>query len=120
MSDRVTFPLNRAEIGPSLTEALAFIWLSEVFSRLSQPGMLAFSTSGSFSAFHTIWRGAGMRRSPVISIQHTPVARGGRYLQGAAHATDRPPMAMNGATEQLFLALPFLGLLLSIALLPGL
>ena len=30
--------------------------------------MLAFSTSGSLSACHTVWRGAWIRRSPVMSI----------------------------------------------------
>ena len=63
-----TLPLNRAAIGPIFTEAVAFISCSPVISRLSQPGMHAFKIAGSFSASQTFWRGAGMRRSPVISM----------------------------------------------------
>src|SRR3954453_15723183 len=67
----------------------------------------------------------GCAARPSYPFRHTPVARGGRYLQGGPHATDRLREAMNGATSEMFLALPFLalpflGLLVSIALLPGL
>ena len=55
-------------MGPILTAAVARNSLSAVFSRLSQPGMQAFSTAGSFNASHTFWRGAGIRRSPFMSI----------------------------------------------------
>src|SRR5947209_6818275 len=51
--------------------------------------MLAFRTSGLLSASHTTWRGAGIRRSPVISMQILPLAAcGGRYWQGCVLATE--------------------------------
>jgi hypothetical protein len=78
----LTLPLKRAEIGPILIAAVARISVSESFSRLSQPGIAAFSTAGSFKASQTIWRGAGMRRSPVMSIQSFLRQRRGQY--GAA------------------------------------
>src|SRR5579871_6118783 len=88
MSDRCTAPLNRAAIGPILIWAVAFMSVSDWRSRVSQPGMLAFSTAVSLSACHTAWRGASMRRSPVMSIGANPALRGGRYWQGPAHATE--------------------------------
>src|SRR5579875_3174768 len=69
-----TLPLKRAAIGPIFTAAVAFSSVSETRSRDWQPGMLARSTSGSFSASHTRCRGAGMRRSPVISIHRFSLA----------------------------------------------
>src|ERR1700733_2279034 len=89
MSVRWTVPVNRAEIGPIFTATVALMSVSEDFSRLSQPGMLTLSTSGSLSACHTTLRGAAMRRSPVMSIRLVPVVRAGRYLQGGGHATKR-------------------------------
>ena len=92
--------MNRAEIGPIFTAAVAFISVSDSFSRLSQPGMLALSTSGSLSACHTVWRGAAMRRSPVMSIGPIPVVRVGRYLQGPGHAIKRTCSGVGAAVRR--------------------
>ena len=47
MSESCTLPVKRAEIGPILTAEVAFISVSDSFSRFSQPGMPARNTSGS-------------------------------------------------------------------------
>jgi hypothetical protein len=60
MSESVTLPLNEAFTGPILRVTFACISVSEVFSTLSQPGMLARSTSGSLSAAQTTSRGAAI------------------------------------------------------------
>src|SRR5258708_26255946 len=44
---------------------------------VSHPGMHCFSVSGSLSRSQTRWRGAGMRRSPVISMRVVLGNRGG-------------------------------------------
>src|SRR4051794_3902206 len=55
--------------------------------------------SGLLSASHTTWRGAGIRRSPVISMQILPLAAcGGRYWQGRRLATE-PSRAGPGAAN---------------------
>src|SRR5947209_13040715 len=68
MSLSVTLPLNVAETGPTFTFATACISLSLVFSRLWQPGMQTFSTSGSLSFAQTVSRSAGSSTSPFIVI----------------------------------------------------
>src|ERR1700739_750690 len=93
MSVSCTLPVNRAEIGPILTAAVAFIWSPSSLSRLSQPGMLTLSTSVSFSASHTVCRGAGMRRSPVISMRIRPLFQrsGAGLTRFHAHPGPRSP-----------------------------
>src|SRR5579859_3137215 len=98
-SAKCTLPLNRPDIGPTFTAAVACMSLSDSLSSVSQPGMLAFSTAGSLSACQTAWRGAAMRRSPVMSIRPNPVVRGGRYLQGPGHATDRTRAGLGPAVR---------------------
>jgi hypothetical protein len=51
--------LNRALTGPTLLVATAWNSVSESFSNVSQPGMLAFRASVSMSFCHTSSRGAG-------------------------------------------------------------
>src|ERR1700704_3354524 len=66
MSVRLTLPLKRALTGPILTLTTACISVSESFSRLSQPGMEAFSVSASLSLAHTVALSAGSTNSPDI------------------------------------------------------
>src|SRR6185503_13123757 len=68
ISESFTRPENLAEIWPSLNAATAVISFSDVASRLSHPGMQALRISGSFSALHTVFCGAEIRRSPAISM----------------------------------------------------
>ena len=63
----VTSPANVALIGPIFSTTVAASSVSDFFSRLWQPGMHAFSTSGSLSASHTFCTGAAMRSSPSIT-----------------------------------------------------
>src|SRR4029077_6276272 len=64
----MTLPLKRADTGPTFILATARKPLSSVLSSSSQPGMQAFSTSGSFSLAHTASRGAASCTSPFIVI----------------------------------------------------
>ena len=83
--------MKRAEIGPILTEATALNASAACFSRLSQPGMLTFRTAGSFSASHTLPRGAAMRRSPVMSMQPSSPRRCVEPTKARGFAPGPPP-----------------------------
>src|SRR5205823_13933241 len=72
----VTLPEQLAFTGPTLAVTLAANSVSETFSMVSHPGMHCFSVSGSLSRSQTSWRGAGMRRSPVISMRVVLSGRG--------------------------------------------
>ena len=69
MSLSVTLPEKLALTGPMRMRTLAFISVSEVFSKDSQPGMQACSTAWSFNAAKTFSRGAAILYSPLISIR---------------------------------------------------
>src|ERR1700733_3252136 len=71
MSLSVTLPLKAALTGPMRSRTLALISVSEDLSSDSQPGMQAFSTSGSFSAANTFSRGAAILYSPLMSISRS-------------------------------------------------
>ena len=73
MSDSFTRPENFAEIGPSLTAAIAVISLSDVASRLSHPGMHALRISGSLRALHTVFCGAAISRVSSFGSGPCPV-----------------------------------------------
>src|SRR4029078_9664419 len=66
MSVRLTLPLKRALTGPIFTLTTACNSVSESFSRLSQPGVEAFSVSASLSLAHTVALSAGSTNSPDI------------------------------------------------------
>ena len=55
----VTSPVKVALIGPIFSTTVAASSVSDFFSRLWQPGMQAFSTSGSLSASQTFCDGRG-------------------------------------------------------------
>jgi hypothetical protein len=60
--------LKRALTGPIFTFTTAWKLVSESFSRLSQPGMEAFSVSASLSRAHTVALSAGSTISPDMFI----------------------------------------------------
>src|SRR3954453_13198054 len=82
----VTLPAKRAETGPTLALTLAVNSVSETFSMVSQPGMHCFKVSGLLRCSQTIWRGAGIRRSPCISIGRFPSRRLSAECRPAAAA----------------------------------
>ena len=83
MSVRFTWPVKRAAIGPIFTEAVAFIvGVGQSFPGSRSPGCEAFSTSGSFSASHTLL--ARRRDAPlaghVHGVSRSPLRALGGYL----------------------------------------
>jgi hypothetical protein len=82
-------------IGPIFSDTVAAISVSDFFSRLSHPGMLAFSTSGSLSAFHTSPIGASIVSSPsmftamnvslALGVRPNPAARACPSACGRGH-----------------------------------
>src|SRR5436190_694917 len=67
MSESVSLPLNLALTGPTRATIRTWYSLSPLFSIDSQPGTQALSISGSLSASHTAFCGAGTSCSPLLA-----------------------------------------------------